>query len=312
MNPDIPMPRVSIVMPLYNKYTTVGASLKSIFQQTISDWELIVVDDGSTDGGGGLVVGLSDSRICVHVQANAGVSAARNRGIALARADLVAFLDADDTWEPTFLETVLALARDFPKAGWFATGYRIQNPHGRMSANRLNGLPAYFERGLLPNYFQVAAQSDPPVWTSAVMVRKNLIMSIGGFPEGIQSGEDLLTWARLAIREPLAYDIRPLAIFQISGIERHPDPQNPVGLALEQLHAEFPQTLGFRGYLGLWYRMQTVMALRFEDFMLARKWAWSAWRYDPRRWRNGYTLLLTWLPRTLGISFDTGLRKLIR
>jgi glycosyltransferase involved in cell wall biosynthesis len=312
MNPDIPMPRVSIVMPLYNKSTTVLTSLKSVFDQTISDWELIVVDDGSTDGGGGLVVGFSDSRICVHIQANTGVSAARNRGIALARADLVAFLDADDTWEPAFLETVLDLARDFPKAGWFATGYYIKNPHNRISANRLRGLPVHFERGLLPNYFLVAAQSDPPVWTSAVMVRKNLMVGIDGFPEGIQSGEDLLTWARLAICEPLAYDIRPLAIFQTSGIERKPDPQNSVGLALQRLHAEFPQTIGLRNYLGLWNRMQAVMALRFENFTFARKFAWSAWRYDPLRWRNGYVLFLTWMPLALGPRFDAGLRKLLR
>jgi hypothetical protein len=94
-------------------------------------------------------------------------------------------------------------------------------------------------------------------------VRRDAIQAIGGFPVGIGSGEDLLTWARLAVRYPLAYDARPLAVFVASGIERRPDPADRVGKALVQLVREHPGVPGLRRYLGLWYRMQAVMAMRF-------------------------------------------------
>lgn len=300
-------PAVSIVIPLFNKAGTVRASLDSVLRQTITDWELIVVDDGSSDGGGGQVAVLGDARIRLHTQANAGVAAARNAGLALARADLVAFLDADDLWQPGFLAAILALRGAYPEAGWFATGYEIRPSAGPGHVARLSGLPAGFERGLLPDYFRIASRSDPPVWTSAVAVVKVCLQAIGGFPTGIASGEDLLTWARLATHYPLAYDMRPLAVFKVSGIERRPDPLDRVGQALRELAEERPQMSGLREYLGLWYRMQAVMALRFRETALARQCAWRAWRYDPGRWRNAYTLLLAWLP--CGWQLDRGLRR---
>ncbi|GAB6048154.1 hypothetical protein JCM19379_19820 [Methyloparacoccus murrellii] len=309
MQSETPIPRISIVMPLYNKAETVRASLDSVLRQTVTDWELIVIDDGSTDGGGDCVAALGDARIRLHKQANAGVAAARNAGIDLARADLVAFLDADDLWQPGFLAAVLALRGAYPEAGWFATGYEIQPSTGPGHVARLSGLPAGFERGLLPDYFRIASRSNPPVCTSAVAVVKVCLQAIGGFPTGIASGEDLLTWARLATHYPLAYDMRPLAVFKVSGIERRPDPLDRVGQALRELAEERPQMSGLREYLGLWYRMQAVMALRFRETTLARRRAWRAWRYDPGRWRNAYTLLLAWLPG--GLKLDWRLRRAV-
>jgi len=310
MRAPTPIPRISIVMPLYNKADTVRASLDSVLRQTVTDWELIVVDDGSRDGGGERVTALGDARIRLHTQANAGVAAARNAGLALARADLAAFLDADDLWQPGFLAAILALRGAYPEAGWFATGYEIRPSTGPGRVARLSGLPAGCERGLLPDYFRIASRSDPPAWTSAVAVVKEQLQTIGGFPVGIASGEDLLTWARLAVRHPLAYDTRPLATFNVSGIERRPDPQDRVGLALCELAAECPYLPGLCEYLGLWYRMQAVMALRFGERALARRGAWRAVRQDYRQWRNLYTLVLTWLPA--GPAWDRGLRRLWR
>jgi glycosyltransferase involved in cell wall biosynthesis len=132
-------PAISIVMPLYNKAGQVLKTIASVTAQTLSDWELVVVDDGSTDGGPALVRALGDARIRVVSQANAGVSAARNRGIELARADLIAFLDADDLWLPQFLAAILALQADFPQARWFATGYEIRPASGAAFASRLRG-----------------------------------------------------------------------------------------------------------------------------------------------------------------------------
>ena len=308
---DTRSPRISIVMPLYNKAETVLDSLRSVLVQTVTDWELIVIDDGSTDGGGEQVSTLGDTRVRLHWQLNAGVSAARNAGVELARADLVTFLDADDLWMPDFLAAILALRDEYPQACWFATGYEIRPDSGPARVARLSGLASGFERGLLPNYFRLASRSDPPVWTSAVAVMKNNLQAIGGFPADISSGEDLLTWARLAARYPLAYDLRPLAIFLVSGIERSPDPHDRVGLALTELAAECPETTGLREYMGLWFRMRAVMALRFNDAVLARLNAWRACRHAPWQWRNGYTLVLALLPCGMRSRLDSWLRGLI-
>jgi glycosyltransferase involved in cell wall biosynthesis len=304
-------PAVSIVMPLYNKANQVLKTITSVTAQTLNDWELVVVDDGSTDGGPELVRALGDARIRVVSQANAGVSAARNRGIELARADLVAFLDADDLWLPQFLAAILALQADFPQAQWFATGYEIRPAVGAPYASRLRGPVTNFSRGILPDYFSVAIASDPPVCSSATAVRRDAIQVIGGFPVGIGSGEDLLTWARLAVRYPLAYEARALAVFVVSGIERRPDAADRVGKALIQLAREYSGVPGLRRYLALWYRMQAVMAMRFGEAALARQWAWLAVRYGPWHLRNLYTLLLAVLPSAWRQAVDTKARSLL-
>ena len=304
-------PTISIVMPLYNKAGQVLETIASVRAQTLSGWELVVVDDGSTDGGPALVRCLQDARIRVVNQGNAGVSAARNRGIELARADLVAFLDADDLWLPGFLAAITALQADFPQAGWYGTGYEIRPAQGTAFASRLRAAPADFSRGILPDYFSVAIASDPPAWTSATVVRREAIQAIGGFPEGIGSGEDLLTWARLAVRYPLAYEASPLAVFVASGIERPPDPADRVGKALAQLVHEHPGVPGLRRYLGLWYRMQAVMALRFGESALARQRAWLAVRYGPGQIRNFYVLSLSLMPTRTQALVDLSIRRLL-
>src|SRR5947209_3795753 len=101
--------RVSVIIPLYNKAPYVRRTLDSVRAQTFADYEVIVVDDGSTDGGAAVVEGFGDPRFRLIAQPNAGPGAARNRGLAEAGGEFVAFLDADDEWLPTFLERSLAL-----------------------------------------------------------------------------------------------------------------------------------------------------------------------------------------------------------
>src|SRR5436190_17168642 len=97
------MPRVSIVLPTYNRADALARAIASVERQSFGDWELVIVDDGSTDGTAGMLRGL-DARVRVVRQANAGVYAARNAGIRAGRSDLVAFLDSDDEWLPQHLE----------------------------------------------------------------------------------------------------------------------------------------------------------------------------------------------------------------
>ena len=120
------MPHFSVIMPLYNKAPYVRKAVESIVGQSFTDWELIIVDDCSTDSSTAVVEQITDPRIrIVRLEKNGGVSAARNRGVAESAATYICFLDADDWWEPTFLEEMAGLVERHPNAGIYGTGYTI-------------------------------------------------------------------------------------------------------------------------------------------------------------------------------------------
>jgi len=206
-------PTISVIIPLYNKEADVERAINSVLSQTIENFEVIVVNDGSTDKSPFIVRAINDSRIRIIDQKNAGVSAARNRGIQEAQADLIAFLDADDEWKPSFLETILDLRERYPECKVFASNYLYREPNGNSRLPIIRGLPPHPWNGIIEDYFKVAAKSDPPLWTSAVAVSKDAIQSVGMFPVGVTSGEDLLTWARLACRYNIAYSTQVGAVF---------------------------------------------------------------------------------------------------
>ena len=195
---------ISVVVPLYNKAAHIRRALSSILAQSVTDFECIVVDDGSTDPGAEIVESISDPRVRLIRQANRGVSAARNRGVSESRYSMVAFLDADDEWKHYFLEAISALILDMPTCGAYATAYTIVEPQGTEWPVRLPSLPPHPWSGILTNYFR-AAQYDPPVCASAVCLRKEALIEIGMFPLGERLGEDLDTWCRLALDFPIAY-----------------------------------------------------------------------------------------------------------
>jgi glycosyltransferase involved in cell wall biosynthesis len=194
---------ISIVIPLYNKAMYIERALRSVFSQTVTDFTLLVVDDGSTDGSGALVSGFTDPRLKLICQGNQGECAARNTGIAASQTDLIAFLDADDEWYPQFLETILRLKEEYPQAGAYATAYRIIYPDGAVEEPDFQVFPAEQKDGIIDNYFKAAVSL--PVWSSAVAVRKNVLEEIEGFPVGETNGGDLDTWLRIAIRYPIAW-----------------------------------------------------------------------------------------------------------
>jgi len=193
-------------------------AINSALAQTWSDFELIVVDDGSTDEGAEPVKRLSDPRIRVIEQANAGVSAARNRGIAEARADLIAFLDADDEWRPGFLAVVLDLAEKYPEAGIYATAYLVCDDAG-CTRPQFSHCVSSLEGGLLDDYF-LAALGPAPVWTSVVMVPKRVFDTVGTFPLHLTRGEDLHMWARIALAFRIAWSPSEGAIYHLASDNR--------------------------------------------------------------------------------------------
>lgn len=265
-------PLISVVMPLYNKELEVQRAIRSVLAQSFTDFELIIVNDGSTDRSVEQVVGISDSRISLVDQVNQGVSAARNQGVSESISDLVAFIDADDEWKPEFLATIWRLSERYPDARVFATSYLMREPSGRTRQVILRGVPHDFDEGILVDYFSVAAQSDPPLWSSALAVNKAALMSIGGFPLGVRSGEDLLTWVRLAARWQVAYCNQALAVFWMpcnvfDRPGRFEDVGDPIGRELEKIYAAASARHkgGVRAYLAVWHRMRAVIFLQLGN-----------------------------------------------
>ena len=145
---------ISVVIPLYNKEKQIAHTLQSVFNQTFQNFEVVIVDDGSTDGSVAEVEKLSDSRIRLIHQKNAGVAAARNRGIEEAKGDLIAFLDADDEWKPEYLATQHHLSQKYPDCNVFACNYEFRNIEGKVTPTIIRKLPFTGEDGILSNYFE--------------------------------------------------------------------------------------------------------------------------------------------------------------
>ena len=259
---------ISIVIPLYNKEKQIRTTLKSVLAQTFSDYETIIVNDGSTDRSAEEVTKVQDPRIRLIHQENAGVSAARNRGIEDARGEYIAFLDADDRWKPEYLQTQYELTQLYPECSVFACNYEFVDAQGQVKPTIIRKLPFTIEHGVLNNYFEVASCSHPPICSISIMVRKDSILSIGGFPPGIKSGEDLLTWARLACRYKIAFCKISLAQFlydkkhfNINQQERMPDKPDIVGKELAQLARNNHKISGIRRYISCWHKMRARIYL---------------------------------------------------
>jgi glycosyltransferase involved in cell wall biosynthesis len=210
--------QVSVIIPLYNKARHIQRAVNSVLAQTYQDFEVIVVDGGSTDGGADVVRGMTDPRTRLIVQKNDGVSRGRNRGVQEAAGELVAFLDADDEWLPCFLETVMGLRARYPEAGIYATAYRFSEG-GRTWRPEFVHCVASPHGGLLEDYFR-AGLGPPPVWTSATMIPKKVLLEVGGFPAGIRKGEDLHTWARIALRYRVAWSPVDAVLYHLDADNR--------------------------------------------------------------------------------------------
>ena len=197
---------ISVIIPLYNKCTEVGAAIASVLAQTVRPLEIVVVDDGSTDGSAAVVGAFTSPLIRLIRQPNAGVSAARNRAIAEARGEWVALLDADDEWRPEFLEKVSLLSLECPDCRAYGTGFDIRDEHGSLTRGDTPSV-----RGEV-DYFAEAMRRYALIPSAAVLHRQTVI-SLGGFPEGMRLGEDQYLWTKLARTAPVGFLPEPLVVY---------------------------------------------------------------------------------------------------
>lgn len=192
----------SVVIPLYNKSQYIVRAITSVLSQEVPVSEIIVVDDGSTDDSLEKVKEIASDKVILITQHNQGVSCARNNGIKKSRSKYILFLDADDIWLPNFTKEISKLAYQYPNAGMLATAYAFKEIE-KITPAKLKAVPK--KQGLLNDYFLSCIKADLPITASSVAIKKSVILSVGGFPEGMAMGEDQLTWSRVAYLTQVAF-----------------------------------------------------------------------------------------------------------
>lgn len=229
--------RFSVVIPLFNKAPYVKKALESVFNQTFRDFELIVVDDGSTDNSFSIVREVIEGAGVDHQlirQDNAGVSTARNNGVTASCGEYICFLDADDWWAPNFLERMDWLIKAYPDAGIYGVNYYIVSRGKQRIALHIPST------GYI-NYCDCYRKLQMPLTSISIAIPKDVFRTMGGFKPHLKLGEDFDLWIRIALSRKVAYLDEPLAYyFQDS---------NPVWRGTGHLTAPEAHMLWNLGYL---------------------------------------------------------------
>ena len=188
---------ISVVIPLYNKEKEIARTLRSVLAQTSQPLEIIVVDDGSTDGSAARVEEIGSPLIRLIRQENRGVSAARNRAMQEACGEYAALLDGDDTWEPGYLAEIERLIAAYPGCGAYATSFNVDDGHHLTPGDtpQTEGVVDFFTEAL----------SHYVLIPSSTTLRRKPALSLGGFPEGMRMGEDQYLWTKLARTSPVCF-----------------------------------------------------------------------------------------------------------
>lgn len=244
-------PYFSVVIPLYNKENNIIDTVHSVLNQTYPYFEIVVVDDGSTDNSLGVVSSIIDKRLRIITQENAGVSKARNTGIINSKYDWIALLDGDDLWMPDYLKEMAGMIHHFPDAKLIGCSYYTQFNGERKQVN----LPLSIQfRGYLSDYFHIARQ-HPLFWSSAVCLEKNAAIKVGLFDEQLTIGEDLDLWYRMNIEYKTAFFNQPYAVYNYDGVNRAMHKKHPISKSIyghldkyDALCAENPDAADFINY----------------------------------------------------------------
>ena len=216
------MPKFSIIIPLYNKEKDIKNTLDSVFEQSFNDYEIIIINDGSTDASEKIVSTINDERVQLFSKKNEGVSVTRNYGVDKANANHIVFLDADDYWYPNHLENLNSLIINYPKESWYATAYEKKH-HNKMITPMSTPLLEQegHWKGIVAEYFKNSL-IDCLAWTSAVCMKKSFFNNLNGFDTTIThgAGEDTDLWLRAALKSPLIFSTIISARHNLDGSNR--------------------------------------------------------------------------------------------
>lgn len=201
------MPHFSIIIPLYNKENFIENTLKSVLNQNFKDFEVIIVNDGSTDSSEEKVLLFNDSRVHYYQKKNEGVSAARNYGIEKAKSDYITFIDADDYWYQGFLDEMFKNINSCPELKVFSTAIEIETSKSVIAAEYSIKKTAGFE---IVNYF-TASTKRTVLCSSSSVFHKMVFEQTGQFNTKLKSGEDTDLWIRIGLIYPIHFSWKILA-----------------------------------------------------------------------------------------------------
>ena len=292
--------KVSALIPTYNRRTQVLRAIDSVFAQTMPVDEIIVVDDGSTDGSAEAIRSQYGSRVKLLQQKNAGVSAARNLGIGEARGEWIAFLDSDDVWMPTKIE------RQFEALAALGEGFGLcftdcvfdGNPDMKLSAFQLVGLVNVPQFGPLEDPVKFVLADRMPFWTQSLLVRRELLEGADGFDHALVLREDVDVLFRLSFRTKFCFTSEPLV-----RIDRNPS--RSVGLCNLYSQADDRVFDSLRTLYSNWLTLPVVAGSEYERPVreLLRENYFSSAESKIRRRRLGPALREIRRMRTMGDGY---------
>lgn len=300
-------PRVTVIVPVYNGAATIAAALDSILAQSFTDFEIVAVDDGSTDDSRS-VLKRYQPRVRVLTQRNRGPSAARNLGVANSSGEYLGFLDADDLWRPEFLERTVAILDQDAASVLVYTDLELADSTGAVMGTRLIGA-----RGV-PSLNDMLERLWP-ILPSSVLMRREAFQRAGGFPEALTSFEDVYFWLLAREQGAFSYIDEPLAIWRFA---LFPAPLKPAGgqeAAGRIFDQMMQQRYGVRGLAHVAARQRAprsilgyigLHALAHGDQQTARRAFGAALRTDPWRMKNYFRYARTYLPAPIARALSGG------
>ncbi len=205
----------SVIIPLYNKEKYIERAVYSVLNQSIKNFELIIVNDNSTDNSLKIVENISDLRIKIFNRINneSGGYAARNLGISKSKFEYICFLDADDYWNPDFLKEINNLIKKYPEEKVFSTAWKEKS-------GNIEKTNSYFNRHknkgihLITDFYKQSSAGCNPIHTITLCVKKSVIIEAGLFPEGkCKRGGDIETWMRLMLKNNLVWTPYIVAVY---------------------------------------------------------------------------------------------------
>ena len=286
-------PTVSVIVPTYNRPDASERALRSVLGQSREDFEVIVVDDASTDSTAERCRSIHDPRIRVHRQAaNGGVARARNTGMRLARGRYLAFLDSDDQWEPTKLERQLAALQALDE-GWAMVycGMRVRSEQDALRVLIPERRGELADALLKENFIQPGG--------SGPLMRRSAVAAVGFFDESLSAIEDWDYWLRLAQLFRIEVVPEALCVYDDTGDDQADRRSRHVKRnirARQQFFAKHRDALRRAGLAQafLWQTVDRCLRPRVIDPAAARRLAWRAVRLDPRRLRGWRMLKWAW------------------
>lgn len=278
----------SVIIPVYNGEKFVDSAVNSVFAQTCSEWELILVNDGSKDNTAAVLEKYADNpKIKVINQENGGVSVARNNGISYANGEYIVFLDADDVWEPYHLEVMANLIKKYPPAGLYGTFTRTELVNGEV-ISECNFFKDKADDIFLDDFFAEYHKDKSAKMFTVITtcISAEAMKKSGGFPVGCKIGEDLELSLRVAAYYPVVLSKKITATYRkensVATKDRSFDPDWQFFDTVEQLYAdtEIPSSKreNIRRVMG-WFTMRRCRHYIIDG---QRNKAWKAYKDTPR------------------------------